>query len=191
MWGSLEACSKNKVISGATCRWHAMQLLLWLPLPLSVNSFGQAAAAAQLGVCDIFQMLLLQQNKSGDKYKVSRSRSWRQSQRWRRSTSGCISALGKRADMPPVAATLPQSFGSRTRNRFWQRHTTADDGVTIPVDQRACSGSCSPFLLRLRCLAATSCCCRCSCACTHACPKLFRQHSFKAADEAASAAAAA
>lgn len=155
-------------------------------LPLSVNSFGQAAAA-QLGVCDIFQMLL-QQNKSGDKYKVSRS-SWShsQSQSWRRSTSGCISALGKRADMPPVAATLPQSFGLRTRNRFWQRHTTADDGVTIPVDQRACSGSCSPFR-RLRCLTATSCC-RCSCACTHACPKLFRQHSFKAADEAASAAA--
>lgn len=30
VWGSLEACSKNKVISGATCRWHAMQLLLWL-----------------------------------------------------------------------------------------------------------------------------------------------------------------
>lgn len=55
---------------------------------------------------------------------------------------------------PCLAATLPQSFGSRTRNRFWQRHTTADDGVTIPVDQRACSGSCSPFPRRLRCLAA-------------------------------------
>lgn len=26
--GALEACSKNKVISGATCRWHAMQLLM-------------------------------------------------------------------------------------------------------------------------------------------------------------------
>lgn len=37
---------------------------------------------------------------------------------------------------PCLAATLPQNFGSRTRNRFWQRHTTADDGVTIPVDQR-------------------------------------------------------
>lgn len=157
-------------------------------LPLSVNSFGQAAAAAQLGVCDIFQMLLLQQNKSGDKYKVSRSRSSESALETQhvglhfRAWETCRHA-------PCLAATLPQSFGSRTRNRFWQRHTTADDGVTIPVDQRACSGSCSPFLRRLRCLAATSCCCRCSCACTHACPKLFRQHSFKAADEAASAAA--
>lgn len=35
--GALEACSKNKVISGATCRWHAMQLLmLHLLLRLSV-----------------------------------------------------------------------------------------------------------------------------------------------------------
>lgn len=197
MWGSLEACSKNKVISGATCRWHAMQLLmLHAAVALAALSRCRSILLAKLlqrlnsEYVTFFKCCCCSRTKAATSTKSAAAAVQSQSQRWRRSTSGCISALGKRADMPPcLAATLPQSFGSRTRNRFWQRHTTADDGVTIPVDQRACSGSCSPFLRRLRCLAATSCCCRCSCACTHACPKLFRQHSFKAADEAASAAA--
>lgn len=158
-----------------------------LSVALSVNSFGQ------LGVCDIFQMLL-QQNKSGDKYKVSRS-CWSQSQRSRRSrshlrsTSGCISALGKRADMPPVAATALAhaheiGFGNATR---WQTTVSqfllTRELVLVPVLHHP--------LNRQSLLATSCCCCCCSCACTHACLKLFRQHSFKAADEAASAAASA
>lgn len=85
---------------------------------------------------------------------ASRSRSCRSRCHLRRSTSGCISALGQRADMPQAGSA-----------KLWLTHTktvlatpsmTTADGVTIPVDQRAsaCSAARSGCPLWLPDLAA-------------------------------------